>query len=95
MIGPGSPSALTVAGLTLPSTLEHRDGEEDLEAWAASATSPGDLLIVPFDDISISTAADRVYRSQRSVLAVNHNPEASAAAALSPMNLPVGRSLGA
>jgi Kef-type K+ transport system membrane component KefB len=93
IIGPVLPSALTGAGLTLP-PVEHRDGDDDLEAWAAVATSPGDLLIVLFDDTSIGTAADRVYRSQRSVLAVNHNPETSAAAALSPMNLPVGRSLG-
>ena len=95
VIGPILPSALTAAGLTLPSGVEHRDGDNDLEAWAAAATSPGDLLIVPFDDASIGAAADRVYRSQRSVLAVNHNPETSAAMALSPMNLPVGRSLGA
>ncbi|MGJ7440349.1 cation:proton antiporter [Aquipuribacter sp. MA13-6] len=95
VIGPVQPSALTAAGLTLPSTVEHRDGEQDLEAWAASATDPGDLLVVPFHDTSVTAAADRVHRTRRSVLAVNHNPETSPDKAVSPMNLAVGRSLGA
>ncbi|MFC6237500.1 hypothetical protein [Longivirga aurantiaca] len=95
VIGPVLPSALTAAGLTLPSGVEHRDGDDDLETWTGAAISPGDFLVVPFDGTSIGAAADRVDRSLRSLLAVNHNPETAAALALSPMNLPVGRSLGA
>ena len=95
VIGPLSPSELTTAGLTVPSTAEHRDGDEDLEAWVGAVTSPGDLIVMPFHDASIGITANRIYRTQRSVLAAIHNPETSAASAVSPMNLPVGRTLGA
>ena len=95
VIGPLSPSELTTAGLTVPSTAEHLDGDEDLEAWVGAVTSPGDLIVMPFHDASIGITANRIYRTQRSVLAAIHNPETSAASAVSPMNLPVGRTLGA
>lgn len=94
-VGPIAPSELTSAGFTVPHPTVHRDGDEDLEAWAAAVTQPGDLIVVPLHDTSIGAAANRVHRSGRSVLAVIHNPEASPAPALSPMNLPIGRSLGA
>ena len=94
VIGPVPPSELSTAGLTVPATAEHRDGDKDLEAWVAAVTCPGDLLVVPIHETSIGTAANRVYRSGRSVLGVIHNPETSSAAAVSPMTLPVGKSLG-
>jgi len=94
IIGPVAPSELETVGLTTPPTAEHRGGAEDLDAWAAAVTRPGDLLVVPLHDTSIGPAAIRVYRSGRSVLAVSQNPETSAASVVSPMNLPVGRSLG-
>jgi Kef-type K+ transport system membrane component KefB len=94
-IGPVAPSMLVAAGLRIPSTAEHREGDEDLERWAAAATLPGDLLVVPITGTSIRPAAIRVYRSGRSVLAVSQNPETSSASVVSPMNLPLGRTLGA
>jgi nucleotide-binding universal stress UspA family protein len=94
IIGPVAPSELGVAGLMIPETAEHRDGTEELETWAAAVTSPGDILVVPIHDTSIGPAALRVYHSGRSVLAVSQNPETAAASAISPMTLPVGRSLG-
>jgi hypothetical protein len=95
LIGPAAPSVLTAAGLTTASTAEHREGAEDLDGWAAAVTLPGDLLVVPIPDTSIRPAAIRVYGSGRSVLAVSQNPETSSAAVVSPMNLPLGRTLGA
>lgn len=95
VIGPTAPSDLEHAGLGVPVTAEHCDGARDLETWAAAATVPGDLLVVPIHDTSIGPAAIRVHRAGRSVLAVSQNPETSAASsALSPMTLPVGQSLG-
>jgi Kef-type K+ transport system membrane component KefB len=93
IIGPVAPSALEAAGLTTPPTVEHLDGAEDLDEWAAAVTRPGDLLVVPIHGTSIGPAAIRVYRSGRSVLAVSQNPETSSTAVVSPMNLPVGRTL--
>jgi hypothetical protein len=49
--------------------------------------------VVPLHDTSIGSAAIRVYRSGRSVLAVSQNPETSSAPVVSPMNLPVGGTL--
>jgi Kef-type K+ transport system membrane component KefB len=94
IIGPVAPSALEAAGLTPPPSSEHRDGVEDLEAWAAAVTHPGDLLVVPIHDTSIGPTAVRVYRSGRSMLAVSQNPETSSSSVVSPMNLPPGRTLG-
>lgn len=94
IIGPVAPSELAAAGLTTPPNAEHRGGAEDLEAWAADVTRPGDLVVVPIHDTSVGPAAIGVHRSGRSVLAVSQNPETSAASVVSPMNLPVGRSLG-
>jgi Kef-type K+ transport system membrane component KefB len=95
VVGPVSPSELAAAGLSVPPTAEHADGDEALDRWAAAATRPGDLVVVPLHDTTIGPTAIEVYDSQRSVLAVIHNPEASSASAVSPMTLPVGRSLGA
>ncbi len=94
IIGPVAPSDLTNAGLVIPQDTEHRDGAADLGAWAAEATRPGDLVVVPIHDTSIGAAAIRLYHSGRSVLAVTQNPETASAAVVSPMTLPVGRSLG-
>lgn len=93
VIGPVAPSELEAAGLTPPPAAEHTAGPGDLEAWVAEATRPGDLIVVPIHETSIGPAAIRVHRSGRSVLAVSQNPEISAASVVSPMNLPVGRSL--
>jgi Kef-type K+ transport system membrane component KefB len=95
IVGPVVPSALAAAGLTTPPMVEHRGGAEDLEGWVAAVTLPGDLIVVPIPDTSIRPAAIRVYRSGRSVLVVSQNPETSSASVMSPMNLPVGRTLGA
>jgi Kef-type K+ transport system membrane component KefB len=94
-IGPVVPSMLAAAGLTIPPTAEHREGAEDLDAWATAATRPGDLLVVPIHDTSVRPAAIRVHRSGRSVLAVSQNPETSGASAVSPMNLPLAGTLNA
>ena len=80
--------------LSVPPTAVHVEGEEDLEAFVAAVTSPGDLVVLPIHDTSLGPAAIRVHRSGRSVLAVSQNPESSAASVVSPMNLPVGRALG-
>jgi Kef-type K+ transport system membrane component KefB len=93
-IGPIDPTALTDVGLTIPSTVHHRDGADDLERWSADVTRPGDLIVLPIQGPSIRPAATRVYATGRSVLAVSQNPEASAASAVSPMNLPLGGTLG-
>ncbi len=94
IIGRVAPSALEIGGLAIPQTAERRDGPEDLEEWVAASTRPGDLLVLPIHDTSIGAAAIRIHASGRSVLAVSQNPETSAASVVSPMNLPVGRSLG-
>jgi hypothetical protein len=94
IIGPVAPPALEAAGLTTPPTAEHRDGVEDLEEWAVAVTRPGDLLVVPIHGTSIGPPAIRVYGSGRSVLAVSQNPETSSTSAASPMNLPLGGTLG-
>jgi Kef-type K+ transport system membrane component KefB len=94
LVGPVPPSTLTNAGLVVPSTAVHAPGEDDLEIWASAVSRPGDLVIIPIHDTSIRSTAVRVHRSGRSVLAVSQNPETSAASVVSPMNLPVGRSLG-
>ena len=93
IIGPVAPSELEAAGLTTPPAAGHTAGPRDLEAWVAEATRPGDLVVVPIHETSIGPAAIRVHESGRSVLAVSQNPEISAASVVSPMNLPVGRSL--
>jgi Kef-type K+ transport system membrane component KefB len=93
IIGPAAPSELEAAGLTIPPAAEHTVGPVDLEAWVAEATRPGDLIVVPIHATSIGPPAIRVHLSGRSVLAVSQNPETAAASAVSPMNLPVGRSL--
>ena len=95
IIGPLAPSELEAAGLTIPPAFEHCEGVEDLQEWAATVGSrPGDLIVVPIHEASNRSAAIRVYRSGGSVLAVSQNPETSAESVVSPMNLPVGRSLG-
>jgi Kef-type K+ transport system membrane component KefB len=94
IIGPVAPATLQAAGLVTPPTAEHRPGASDLDEWAAAVTRPGDLLVVPIHDTSIGPPAIRVYRSGRSVLAVSQNPETSSTSVVSPMNLPVGRTLG-
>jgi Kef-type K+ transport system membrane component KefB len=94
VIGPVAPSDLDHVGLPTPPTAEHCPGADDLEEWIVSATQPGDLVVVPVHDTSIGPAAIRVHRTGRSVLAVSQNPETADASAISPMNLPVGRSLG-
>src|SRR5690606_7177541 len=45
IIGPIAPAELEEAGLPTPPTAEHRDGEIDLEIWAAAVTRPGDLVV--------------------------------------------------
>jgi hypothetical protein len=95
LIGPVAIEELHAAGLSVPEHAEHRAGPDDLEAWVAAVTRPGDLVVVPIHDITIGTAVARVHRSGRSVVAVSQNPETSAGAVVSPMNLPLGRSLGA
>jgi Kef-type K+ transport system membrane component KefB len=94
IIGPIAPAALEAAGLTAPPTVEHCDGIEDLEEWAVAVTRPGDLIVVPIHGTSIGPPANRVYGSGRSVLAVSQNPETSSTSAASPMNLPLGGTLG-
>jgi Kef-type K+ transport system membrane component KefB len=94
LVGPVPPVDLEAAGLTIAPTCEHQSGAEDLEEWVAAATRPGDLVVVPIHDTSIGPAAIRVYGTGRSVLAISQNPETSAAAVVSPMNLPINRSLG-
>jgi len=95
IIGPVSLEELTMSGLHLPQRAEHGPGAEDLEEWAAAVSRPGDLVVVPIHDSSIGPAAIALHRSGRSVLAVSQNPQASSGAVVSPMNLPVGRSMGA
>ena len=95
IIGPISPAELVANALSVPPTAVHVEGEEDLEAFVAAVTSPGDLVVLPIHDTSLGPAAIRVHRSGRSVLAVSQNPETSSASVVSPMNLPVGRNLGA
>jgi hypothetical protein len=94
LVGPVAPADLVRAGLTIPPTSEHRDGPTDLEAWVGAVTSPGDLVVVPIHDTSIGPDANRVYRTQRSVLAVIQNANTSLASVATPMTLTVGRSLG-
>lgn len=94
LIGPVAPADLARAGLTIPATAEHRDAATDLEAWVGAVTSPGDLVVVPIHDTSISPTAIRVHRTQRSVLAVIQNANTSLASVATPMTLSVGRSLG-
>jgi hypothetical protein len=89
----GQGRALRAAGSTVPPSAEHRGDAAGLEEWAAAVTRPGDLLVVPIHDTSIGPAAIRVHRSGRSALAVSQNPETSSTAVVSPMNLPVGRTL--
>ncbi len=93
VIGPVSASELQTVELTIAQAVEYCAGGEDLESWSAAATRPGDLVLVPIHDIALGPSAIRVHRSGRSVLAVSQNPETSAASVVSPMNLPVGRSL--
>jgi Kef-type K+ transport system membrane component KefB len=93
-IGPITPSELEANGLLVPQTATHVEGEDDLEAFVAAATNPGDLLVLPIHDTSLGPAAVRVHLSGRSVLAVSQNPETSSASMVSPMNLPVGGNLG-
>lgn len=93
-IGPIALARLTDAGLTIPPTARHRGGAAGLEQWSAAATEPGDLLVVPVHDPAIRPAAMRVHGSGRSVLAVSQNPETSGASVVSPMNLPMGGTLG-
>ena len=94
VFGPVAPPDLERAGLTIPQAAVHHAGADDLEEWVAAVTHPGDLVVVPIHDTSIGSAAIRIHRAGRSVLAVSQNPETSDASAVSPMNLPVGRSLG-
>lgn len=94
VVGPIAPPELEAAGLTPPPTAEHRDGAADLDEWASAVTRPGDLLVVPIYGTSIGPSAIRVYRSGRSVLAVSQNPETSSSSTVSPMNLPLNRTLG-
>jgi Kef-type K+ transport system membrane component KefB len=95
VIGPIPPSELSGAGLTVPSSAEHREGPEALDDWVVAVTQPGDLVVVPIHDIAIGASAVRVHDSGRSVLAVSQNPESSSTAAVSPMNLPSDRTIGA
>ena len=94
VLGPMAPSRLERAGLTLPTGVDHRDGEQALEEWVAAVTRPGDLVVVPIHDHSIQPTTVRVYRSGRSVLAVKQNPEVAIAASVAPMTLPLGQTLG-
>jgi len=95
LIGPVAPSALAAVGLAVPPTAEHRDGADGLDGWVRDVGRPGDLLVLPIRGTSVGPAAVRAYRSGRSVLAVSRNPEISSGSVVSPMNLPVDRTLGA
>lgn len=94
VVGPVAPAELEAAGLVVPPDAQHQDGPTDLEAWAAAVSRPGDLVVVPIHAAAVGPAAVRVHNSGRSVLAASQNPETSAASVMSPMNLPLGRSLG-
>jgi Kef-type K+ transport system membrane component KefB len=93
-VGPVAPTELAAVGLTVPPDAQHLEGPTDLEAWVAAVSRPGDLVVVPIHDTAVGPAAVRVHNSGRSVIAVSKNPETSAASVVSPMNLPLGRSLG-
>lgn len=95
LIGPVAPAALEAVGLEPPSTAEHEVGAGGPDGRWETAGRPGDLLVVPLHGTSVGSFALRMYRSGRSVLAVSQNPEVSSASAVSPMNLPVDRTLGA
>lgn len=75
IIGPLAPAVITEAGITLPDHLEHRDGPDNIAAWATQHTQPGDLIILPLHDPTLRTNAIAIYNSGRSVLAINANPE--------------------
>jgi Kef-type K+ transport system membrane component KefB len=94
LVGPVPPADLEAAGLTITPTCEHQSGVDDLEEWVAASTRPGDLVVIPIHDTSIGPAAIRVYGTGRSVVAISQNPETSASGVVSPMNLPINRSLG-
>lgn len=95
VVGPVAPAELAQAGITTPSTAAYAAGgdADDLEAWVAASTRPGDIVVVPIHDVALEQAAIAVRNSGRSVIAVSQNPE-NVAAAVSPMNLPSGRTLG-
>jgi Kef-type K+ transport system membrane component KefB len=93
LVGPVEPSGLGLAGLTVPPTALHQAGDDDLEEWVTAVSRPGDLIVIPIHDVAIGAAAVRVYDTGRSVVAVSQNPETTAASVISPMNLPLGRSL--
>ena len=93
-IGPAAPGDLVAAGLTLPATTEHLDGPDGLETWVAAVSQPGDIVVIPVHDTAIGPAANRVYRTNRSVLAAIQNPDTAVGSVVSPMTISVGRALG-
>ncbi len=94
VLGPMAPSTLETAGIPVPTTVDHRDGEQAMEEWATAVTQPGDLVVVPILDTEIQPTAVRVYRSGRSVVAVKQNPETATAAVVTPMTLQFDQTVG-
>jgi nucleotide-binding universal stress UspA family protein len=94
VVGPVAPQELVDAALAPALDGEHVPGSRDLEEWAAASTRPGDVIVVPAYDATIGAAVIRLRESGRSVVAISQNPESRAAAVISPMNLPINRSLG-
>ena len=67
-------------------------GSDDIAAFAAEHTRPGDMIILAIRDV-IRSQAIEVIDSGRSVLAVTHNPESQPSLAGSTLTLPVGGSM--
>ena len=94
VVGPASPAEIEAVGLSVPPRAEHHEGEPGLEDWVGGVRASGDLVVVPLHDRTVGVVARRIHESGLSVLAVSQNPETSASSVVSPMNVPLNRSLG-
>ena len=93
IVGPLPPDAITGSGIGLPDQITHCEGNDDIAAFVAEHTSPGDVVIIPVRDGEIRSQLIEVFDTGRSVLAVTHNPESQPSLAGSTMTLPVGGSI--
>ncbi len=89
VVGPLAPTTITANGLELPEHVEHRDGPDDIAAWALECTNPGDLIVLPFNDTAFRAGAVSIFESGRSILAVNGNPESQSRLGTT-LTLPIG-----
>jgi len=89
VVGPAAGDALDHLDLDLPEHTLHQPGDDVVE-WVEAHTQVGDIVVAPFVGTTIRSAARKIHRLGRNVLAVAANPAAQPTRGASTMSIPPG-----